>query len=180
MGDDDANYYKSLILILQWVVELERIDVAHEVQLLASYGCAPLERSYGSTPIGVFWEKHIKFKLILEDHKLPEIMEQIDCEDLDRGRYCELIPIFASYYFDNPARIRFSVDAEFEMDLVATVDSEHLSIRRTKKLGDTNPLTFVLRIAKRSKEKGVFRQPTAENTGNYELLSVRYPNSRTA
>jgi hypothetical protein len=31
--DDDANYYQALMGILQWVVELGRIDVAYKVQL---------------------------------------------------------------------------------------------------------------------------------------------------
>jgi hypothetical protein len=44
LGDDDAKYYRSLMGILQWVVELGRIGVAYaayEVHLLASYSCAP-------------------------------------------------------------------------------------------------------------------------------------------
>ena len=71
--------------ILQWAVEMGRISVAYaeyEVQLLASYSCAPRKGHMG-------WKhdlkKHIKFKLVL-DHRIRDSMQQIDFKDFDWER----------------------------------------------------------------------------------------------
>ena len=53
LDDDGANYYQLLMGILQWAVELGRIDVAYEVQLMASYSCAPRE-GHDEALMGVF------------------------------------------------------------------------------------------------------------------------------
>jgi hypothetical protein len=121
LSDDDANYYQSLMGILQWVVELGRIDVAYEVQLMASYSCAPRE-GHLKALLGIFCylKKHIKFKLVL-DHRLRD-MEQFDFKEFDWERYYpgakELIPDTVPHPLGNPVQVTFFVDAAFATDLV--------------------------------------------------------------
>ena len=40
---DDANYYQSQIRVLQWIVEIGRIDIITEVSMLASQMAMPWE-----------------------------------------------------------------------------------------------------------------------------------------
>jgi hypothetical protein len=43
LGDDDAQLYASYIGILQWAVELGRIDLTHSVSLMSRFRAAPRE-----------------------------------------------------------------------------------------------------------------------------------------
>jgi hypothetical protein len=121
LDDNEANYYQSLMGILQWVVELGRIDVAYEVQLMASFSCAPrkghLEALYG---VFKYLKKYIKFKLVM-DHRLRD-MEQFDYKDFDWERYYpgskELIPELMPAALGNKVQVTFFVDAAFATDLV--------------------------------------------------------------
>ena len=107
--------------ILQWEVQLERTDVAYEVQLMASYSCAP-RKGHLEALFGVFryLKKHIKFKLVL-DHRLRD-MEQFDFKEFDWERYYpgakELIPNTVPCPLGNHVQVTFFVDAAFARDLV--------------------------------------------------------------
>ena len=41
LDEDQATYYQSQIRLFLWIVELERIDIATEVSLLASHVALP-------------------------------------------------------------------------------------------------------------------------------------------
>ena len=41
LGEDDASYYHSLIGVLKWIVELERVDISTEVLMLSSHLALP-------------------------------------------------------------------------------------------------------------------------------------------
>jgi hypothetical protein len=121
LDDDDANYYQSLMGILQWVVELGRIDVAYEVQLMASFSCAP-RKGHMEALLGIFkyLKKFIKLKLVM-DHRLRD-MEQFDYKDFDWERYYpgaqELIPELMPLALGNLVQVTFFVDAAFATDLI--------------------------------------------------------------
>lgn len=121
LGDEDANYYQSLIGILQWTVELGRIDVAYECQLMSGFSCAP-RKGHLDALYGVFryLKKYKKMKLVL-DHRLRD-MEQFDFKTFDWERYypeaMELIPDGMPDALGNPVQIIFFVDAAFATDLI--------------------------------------------------------------
>ena len=46
LDEEQATYYQSQIDILIWIVELERIDIATEVSLLASHVALPKRDTY--------------------------------------------------------------------------------------------------------------------------------------
>jgi hypothetical protein len=121
LDDEEANYYQSLIGILQWTVELGRIDVAYEVQLMSQFSCAP-RKGHIDALYGVFryLKKYIKLKLVL-DHRLRN-MEQFDFKTFEWERYYpgakELIPDDLPDALGNPVQVTFFVDAAFATDLV--------------------------------------------------------------
>jgi hypothetical protein len=43
LGEDDASYYQTLIGVLQWIVELGRIDIDCEVSMMSSHMALPRE-----------------------------------------------------------------------------------------------------------------------------------------
>jgi hypothetical protein len=46
LDDDQANYYQSMIGILLWASELDRIDITQEVGTMARFGVLPQEGHY--------------------------------------------------------------------------------------------------------------------------------------
>ena len=67
LNDDDANYYQSLIGILQWTVELGRIDIAVEVGMLSTFMCSPREgHLQQALHIFAYLEKHMRSKLVFD------------------------------------------------------------------------------------------------------------------
>jgi len=43
LGEDDASYYQTLIGVIQWIVELGRIDIDCEVSMMSSHMALPRE-----------------------------------------------------------------------------------------------------------------------------------------
>jgi hypothetical protein len=43
LGPEDATYYQSLIGVLRWIVEIERMDIIMEVSALLSFVAMPRE-----------------------------------------------------------------------------------------------------------------------------------------
>ena len=95
LDDYKANYYQSLIGILQWVVELGRIEIAFEVSTMAQFNCNPRTGHLRNTLRIFIWLKgHIKSKLVMDCRKRD--MDQFDFPEYNWTCYypcaAEVIP----------------------------------------------------------------------------------------
>jgi hypothetical protein len=67
LGDDDAQLYASYIGILQWAVELGRIDLTHSVSLMSRFRAAPREGHLMAVlHIFGYVKGHLRSKLVLD------------------------------------------------------------------------------------------------------------------
>ncbi|MGH7974091.1 MAG: hypothetical protein ACREBR_01095 [bacterium] len=95
LNDDEARLYMSYIGILQWAVELGRIDIALYVSTMARYLACPRHGHLDKVlQIFAFLKKHLRSKLVLD----PEIKNWNDrvWADADWAEYypeaAEIIP----------------------------------------------------------------------------------------
>ena len=67
LDEDDTHLYGSYIGILQWAVELGRIDIAHSTSLMARFRANPREEHLKRV-VGIFaWvKKHFKSRVVLD------------------------------------------------------------------------------------------------------------------
>ena len=75
--DEAANYYQQQIGVLQWIVELGRVDVCTEVSMLASYAMAPREGHMQAIfHMFTFLNTHQRSTLVLDpsyiDHRVED------------------------------------------------------------------------------------------------------------
>jgi hypothetical protein len=77
LNDDEANYYLSLIGILQWLNELGRIDICFAVALMSRFNALPRKKHLESVlRIFAYLKKHRNSRLVF-DHRertLPDDM----------------------------------------------------------------------------------------------------------
>lgn len=67
LNDDDANYYQSLIGVLQWIVELGRIDIAYSVSTMSRFIAMPREAHLRNVlRIFAYLKSHIRSRLVMD------------------------------------------------------------------------------------------------------------------
>ena len=133
LGDEDASYYMSLIGILRWIVELNRIDIAVEVSMMASVMAMPrrghLEQLYH---IFAFLKIKHNAELVL-DPTIPEIdescFERKDWQHTVYGEVKEDVISNSSPHYREPRGLGFVIRAY--------VDSDHAgeSVTRRSRTG---------------------------------------------
>jgi Reverse transcriptase (RNA-dependent DNA polymerase) len=70
LDDQQTNYYQSIIGVLQWIVELGRIDIAYEVGTMARHAAAPREgHMRNAIHIFRFLKAHMRSRLVLDHQK---------------------------------------------------------------------------------------------------------------
>ncbi|MGH7973897.1 MAG: reverse transcriptase domain-containing protein, partial [bacterium] len=121
LDDDTALLYMSYIGILQWAVELGRIDVTLYVSLMARYmACPRRDHLQKVLQIFAFLKKHLRSKLVLD----PEIKNWDDREwiNTDWTEYypdaSEIIPANAVTHRGHPVQINVFCDAAHATDIV--------------------------------------------------------------
>jgi hypothetical protein len=69
LEDDDANYYLSLIGILQWLNELGRVDICHAVSLMSRFNALPRQGHLEAVlRIFGYLKQHKNSKLVFDPH----------------------------------------------------------------------------------------------------------------
>jgi hypothetical protein len=121
LGDDEANYYQSLIGVLQWAVELGRIDIAHTVSVMSSFTCMPREGHMRNViRVFAYLKNHLRSRLVMDHRKRP--MESFAWGKYDWTRQYpgaqEVVPKDAPEALGASVQVTFFVDAAFATNLV--------------------------------------------------------------
>ncbi|MGH3053584.1 MAG: reverse transcriptase domain-containing protein, partial [Gaiellaceae bacterium] len=67
LDDEEANYYQSLIGVLQWIVELGRLDIAYSVSTMSRFTSMPRESHLRNVlRIFAYLKKHIRSRLVMD------------------------------------------------------------------------------------------------------------------
>ncbi|MGH3053464.1 MAG: reverse transcriptase domain-containing protein, partial [Gaiellaceae bacterium] len=67
LNDDEANYYQSLIGVLQWIVELGRIDIAYSVSAMSRFTTMPRESHLRNVlRIFAYLKSHVRSRLVMD------------------------------------------------------------------------------------------------------------------
>ena len=116
-----ANYYQSLVGILNWIVELGRVDIITETSTLASHMAMPRE-GHLDAALHVFdyLDRKHNSRMVF-DPTYPKIEQDMFISyDWERfyGTVKEAIPIDAPRGLGKPVDIRLMVDADFAGDKV--------------------------------------------------------------
>ena len=121
----DAYYFKSIIVVMRWMVEIDRIDIATEAYPLSSHLAYPREVNLEAAFHVMAYLKHKHNSRIVFDLTYPKIDEIIlkycDWKDF-YGDVEEVIP-------PNAPKPRGK-----DVDLRAKVDSEHAWDKETRQL----------------------------------------------
>jgi hypothetical protein len=131
LGDKEANYYQSLIGVLQWIVELGRIDIAFEVSTLAQHSAAPQE-GHMRNVLHVFGylKTHMRFRLVL-DHRKRDLSSM---QWTNYDWHCYYPDTKETICITNPpprgksVQVSFFVDASFASDAVTRKSTTGLII----------------------------------------------------
>ena len=70
LGDVQANYYQNLIGILQWSVELGRIDIYYEVATLSSFLVQPRHGHLEVFHIFAYLKSYDRSKMVFDDSRI--------------------------------------------------------------------------------------------------------------
>ncbi|MGH7955039.1 MAG: hypothetical protein ACREOZ_03675, partial [Gloeomargaritales cyanobacterium] len=121
LNDDDARLYMSYIGILQWAVELGRIDITFYVSTMARYLACPRRGHLDKVlQIFAFVKKHLRSKLVLD----PEVKDWNDriWIEADWSEYypdaMEIIPSNAPPPRGKSVQINVFCDADHATDVV--------------------------------------------------------------
>jgi hypothetical protein len=119
LDDQQTNYYQSLVGVLQWIVELGRIDIAYKVGSMARHAAVPWEGHIRNIiHIFRFLKAHMRSRLVL-DHWRQDLSKCNWVQHDWQQYYPEAQEQLAS---DNPiplgnsVQITMFVDASFATD----------------------------------------------------------------
>jgi hypothetical protein len=120
LNDKDAGFYMSQIGVLQWAVELGRIDIATEVSMLAAFSAAPRQGHLAAIlHIYAYLKGHDRSRLVLDPGELPDIAQpHYDWTDF-YGEVVELIPPDLPEPRGRAAQTTAFVDSDHAADLVS-------------------------------------------------------------
>ena len=116
-----ANYYQSIVGIMNWIVELGRVDIITEVSTLASHMALPREGHFDAALHVLGYLKRKANARMVFDPTYPDIdQDQFTTYDWTRfyGDVKEAIPDNAPSPLGKPVDLRMMVDADFANDKV--------------------------------------------------------------
>jgi hypothetical protein len=121
LTEDEANYYQSLIGILQWINELGRIDITFAVQLMSRFSNLPRQgHMVAVLHIFAYLKKHLNSRLVFDP--LPRDFSDIEFHQPDWTHLYpeaqEEIPVNAPKPLGNAIQLNIFVDAAHADDLV--------------------------------------------------------------
>ena len=121
LGDDEVNYYMSLIGILQWLNELGRIDICFAVQLMSRFNAMPREGHMKAVlRIFAYLKSHPESKLVFDS--MPRDFSNIPFAEHDWSEMypnaTEELPDTFPEPLGQPIQISTFVDAAHADDLV--------------------------------------------------------------
>jgi hypothetical protein len=121
LEDDDANYYLSLIGILQWLCELGRIDICYAVGIMSRFNALP-RQNHMDTVLRIFayLKQHKNSKLVFdfETRDFPaDIFQQYDWAEMYPDAK-EEIPDGIPEPLGKPLQLNVFCDAAHADDLV--------------------------------------------------------------
>jgi len=89
LNEENSTYYKSLIGILRWIVEMDRMDIITEVSTLSSYVAMPREGHFNQVlHIFAYLKSHHNARLML-DPSYQDVKEEYFEKNGDWSSYYE-------------------------------------------------------------------------------------------
>jgi hypothetical protein len=121
LDDDMANYYLSLIGILQWLSELGRIDICHAVGLMSRFNALPrMGHLKAVMRIFAYLKQHKCSKLVFDT--LPRNFDDIEFTSHDWSEMYpdaeDEVPLHAPNPLGKPVQITIFADAAHGDDLI--------------------------------------------------------------
>ena len=88
LGEDDASYYQTLICVLQWIVELSRVDIDCEVSMMSSHMALPREGHLKELfHIFAYLKAHANAEMVFDPTTILPDKTLFECEDWPYSTY---------------------------------------------------------------------------------------------